>query len=42
MSDGRYPRLLKSLARVDLLILDLGEVESYVEFRNQCKVRGGR
>jgi DNA replication protein DnaC len=24
--DGRYPRLLKSFARVELLILDLGEV----------------
>jgi DNA replication protein DnaC len=39
--DGRYPRLLKSLTRVDLLILDLGEVQSYVEFPNRCKVRNG-
>src|SRR5215510_14607039 len=28
----RVPRLLKSLARVELLILDLGEVQSYVEY----------
>ena len=29
--DGRYARLLKNLARVDLLILDLCGVRSYVE-----------
>jgi hypothetical protein len=31
--DGRYARLLKSLARVELLILDLCAVRSYVELR---------
>ena len=30
--DGRHARLLKTLARVELLILDLGEVQSYVEY----------
>jgi hypothetical protein len=29
--DGRHPRLLRALGRVDLLILDLCAVRSYVE-----------
>jgi hypothetical protein len=39
--DGRYVRLLKTLARVQLLILDLCAVRSYVELRAKYQLLMG-
>jgi DNA replication protein DnaC len=38
----RQGRTADGLMRVNLVVIDLGEVQSYVEFRNQCKVYSGR
>src|SRR5215468_8609925 len=41
-ADKRLDEKLLALSKAKLLVVDLGEVESYVEFRNQYKVYSGR